>query len=461
MPDVHEVDSQEGTASKRKFDKSDWKYIAEYVNDERDTRKNDRKDRERAWKDIDRQIAMEPEVSFKYIIENGTRKVDPKKAWMAETELPLQAQALEVLTADARRLMFPDSGLWFRAHGETTDEYFDSVDFQSIVKGDEIEVPSRITQDNADKLIEGFLSHLFNQTDFTSRIDRVNAESFKYGMGVARAKLETKNVYIHEARGVRKETQRIPVLVPCSIKNVYLDKPVSSMHTSAVLGQSHIAEDYMRLENLILAASKGSTDPNNEDGGWMPSNLKGIVPDKNGYVTVLEMEGDIVVPRKTVRSVVIPGAIVTVVRGGKGSNGLDTNGVVRFRYRKNPFSTYNLFPYHYEGADDIYSTSPLMKGRPVQILATDAANRLLDSSMLKILPPMGYDRSDPYFAQQGGPGVFPGERHQGIYGHRRRPERLGRDASAGRQVLFGTDGRSARKAWRGDEKPHDRFLQGR
>jgi hypothetical protein len=220
MPDVHEVDSQEGTASKRKFDKSDWKYIAEYVNDERDTRKNDRKDRERAWKDIDRQIAMEPEVSFKYIIENGTRKVDPKKAWMAETELPLQAQALEVLTADARRLMFPDSGLWFRAHGETTDEYFNSVDFQSIVKGDEIEVPSRITQDNADKLIEGFLSHLFSQTDFTSRIDRVNAESFKYGMGVARAKLETKNVYIHEARGVRKETQRIPVLVPCSIKNV-------------------------------------------------------------------------------------------------------------------------------------------------------------------------------------------------------------------------------------------------
>jgi hypothetical protein len=94
MADAQEVD-KDGTVSKaRKFDARDFRYLAEYVNDEYDRRKAERADRERAWKDIDRQIAMEPEVSFKYIVENGTRKIDPKKAWMAETELPYRRRLL-------------------------------------------------------------------------------------------------------------------------------------------------------------------------------------------------------------------------------------------------------------------------------------------------------------------------------------------------------------------------------
>ena len=56
---------------------------------------------------------------------------------MAEMELPLQAQALEVLTADARRMKFPDTGSWFRAHGQMTDEYLDQNDFKSFVLGDQ------------------------------------------------------------------------------------------------------------------------------------------------------------------------------------------------------------------------------------------------------------------------------------------------------------------------------------
>jgi hypothetical protein len=63
---------------------------------------------------------MVPDVSHKKL-PNG--QVDANKMWMAEMELPLQAQALEVLTADARRMMFPDSGPWFRAHAQVTDDY--------------------------------------------------------------------------------------------------------------------------------------------------------------------------------------------------------------------------------------------------------------------------------------------------------------------------------------------------
>lgn len=406
--DAVEINEEGKATAKRRFDKRDFGYIADFVIEEYEKRKRDRSDREKEWADIDRQIAMKPEVGFKKLPDG---QVDPKKKWMAEIELPLQAQALEVLTADSRRMEFAEAGPWFRAHAAMTDEYLSKVDFSSIIAGDEAEVPSQINQDNADKLVEGYLLHLFNQEfsgeDMFTRADRINAEALKYGMGVGRAIRYKKSLYIPSARGVRRETQTVPVLAPCSIKNLYLDNPKPSMHSAQLLEPAHIAVDHIKLENLHMAASRGSTEPNDEDGGWMPAGLKDVVADDNGFVTLLEMEGDIVVPRKTTRSMVLPGCIVTVASGGKEKGGESTRAVVRFRWRKDSCSSYLLFPYHFEGADEPYPTSPLMKGRPVQMAASDALNRLLDSAMLKIAPPVGYDRSDMYFAQSGGPAIYP------------------------------------------------------
>lgn len=402
--DVKEIDKEGAVSSKRRFDQRDWDYIAEYVHEEYLRRKGKRKDREREWDEIDRQIRMEPDLKFKKLA-NG--QIDARKRWMAEVEMPLQAQAVEVLTSDSSRLRGLDTATWFRAHAETTDEYYQRVNFQSIIMGDQTEVPSKINQDNADKLIGGFLLNIFQQTDFPTRVKRIDAESFKYGMGIGRARMETKSVYIHESRGVVKENKKIPVLVPCSIRNHYLDEPMPSMHSAQVLGQAHIAEDWIKLTGIQLAASIGSTNPDNEDGGWMPKQFSKLVEDKDGYVKIIELEGDLVIPRKTTRSMVVPGAIVTVAVGGKEAGGAITRAVIRFRFRKFPFSSYLEFPYHYEGANDAYPTSPLMKGRPIQMLATDAANRLLDSAMLKLAPPVGFDRSDSYFAQKGGPVIEP------------------------------------------------------
>lgn len=409
---VIEIGDEGKEKKKRRFDQRDWDYVAEFVIEEYEKRKQARSDREKCWADIDRQIAMEPDNSFKYIIKNGTKVLDPNKHWMAETELPLQAQALEVLTADARRMEFPDSGPWFRAHAEMTDEYLSNIDYQSLILGDELEVPSQINQDNADKLVEGFLLHIFDQPfndeDFFTRYDRINAEAFKYGVGVGRARLINKSLYMNTPRGVRKEVRKIPTLIPVSIKNLYLDEPMPSMHSAQLLEPAHIARDRIKLANLQMAANRGANDPEDPDGGWMPRNVGQLVGDDDGYVTLLEMEGDIVVPRKTTRSVVIPGAIVTVAMGGKDTGGKVTNAVIRFRYRNSQASSYLLHPYHYESANEPYPASPLMKGRPIQIAATNMINRAMDSAFLKVQPPVGYDRSDTYFAQQGGPAIFPG-----------------------------------------------------
>jgi hypothetical protein len=142
--------------------------------------------------------------------------------------------------------MFPDTGMWFRAHSETTDEYFKRVDFQSLVHGDELEVPSKINQDNADKLVEGYLAHLFAQTDFASRVDRINAEAFKYGMGVGRARMETKNVYIHESRASARKPRKFRFWCRSRSRTFTSISRFPRCTRRTVLSESHIAVDYMK-----------------------------------------------------------------------------------------------------------------------------------------------------------------------------------------------------------------------
>lgn len=405
--DVREVAPDGEISQKRRFDQRDFNHIQEFVIDEWTARKRRRKDMDTHFTEVDRQIAMQPDVRRKRG-QNG--KLIPESAWMAEIEMPLQAQALEVLTADARRLLFPDSGAWFRAHTAVTDEFLRKVDFKSLILGDELETPSVINQDNADKLVEGFLLQMFrrnvNGEDFFTAYDRINADAFKYGVGIGRVRMMRRNVYETTANGVTKELQKSPWVFPVSVKNVYLDDSEPSVHSIQLLNPAHIAEDRIRFENLQIAANRGSNDPEDEDGGWMPRALKTIEPDDKGYVTLLEMEGDIVVPRKTTNSVVIPGGIMTVAVGGK-DGGAVTSGVVRMRFRKYPWSSYLLHPYHIEGSTQVYPASPLMKGRPLQALASAAAGLILDSAALKVQPPVSFDRTDQYFAQTGGPLIFP------------------------------------------------------
>jgi len=402
--DVKEITPDAKTKAVRRFDLRDWQYLADYVYETYTERKRRRGDRERLWAEVDRQVSMMPDTAYKKL-PNG--RPDRKKLWMSEIEMPLQAQTLEILTADAQRMMIPTTGAWFTAHAEVTDEYLQRVDLSSMITGDENDVPSLIDQDNVDKLCTGLLMHQFRQLDLGSRVDRINAEAFKYGMGVGRARMQRKSVYIHEASGVRREDLEMPVLVPSSIKKTYLDDTEPSAHTVQQYGEMHIVEDSTTFEALVTAANKGSTDPNREDGGWMPKNLKGIEGDDDKRVMLLEAEGDLIVPRKTTRSLIIPGAIMTVVVGRAGAKGGSATTVVRMRFRKMPFSSYLLFPYHFEGACDVYPTSPLMKGHPLQVMATQAVNRLMDSAALKNAPPVSYDRDDQHFADRGGPVLHP------------------------------------------------------
>lgn len=393
MPDSKTPETVENPKKRKtRFTQPDWNAVSQFVMDELSRRKQGRKDMERYWQEVDRQLCMEP-ASAK-LAQDGAPAA--RKAWMSELELPFQAQTLEVLTADARRMMFPDTGLWFTAHAALTDEYLRRVDFTSMIAGDENDVPSAVNQDAADKLVEGWMHHLHSQYGFEDVADLVNAEAFKYGVGVARLRPAKKPAFTHTARGVVRDTVEMPIVVPRSIKHTYLDdRPARAMNEGFVMGPGTIFVENIKYDDLMLAAKRGGSA-----GGWIARHVSKVdKPENNTPIRLVEYEGDVIVPRKTTENLFLPSVIVTVAEGA----GKDGACVVRFRKRPGKTASYFPFHYHREDIDSAYSTSPLLKGRPIQMVLTEAVNRMIDSAALSIQPPI---QVSPDAAAQ--PEIYPG-----------------------------------------------------
>ena len=68
-----------------------------------------RKQAERMWKEVDRQVAME---AMSRTPNNNQAKNDPRAA----IELGELSRASEVLSADVRRMAFPQNRSWFDPH---------------------------------------------------------------------------------------------------------------------------------------------------------------------------------------------------------------------------------------------------------------------------------------------------------------------------------------------------------
>jgi len=401
----------------KKFTKAEHAKIVEFVIDEHRRRQRKRKDKERMWRDIDRQLALKPEVKSKR--QKG--KVIPHKAWMPEIEIPNQSTALEVLTADALNMLFPDTGDWFRMRMNANREFLERfADNAGFVINDELDPASQITQENVDDYVAGFVKHGLRQFEHRRTWDLINSDAIKYGNGIGRARLAKKPVFIHHAKGTTDNSVKIPILAPVSIKDVFLDDMENAfMADGTVLGPAQIFHQFKRLEDVLLAAKKGSNDPNNEDGGWMPDAVASLVADRKGNIEYIEYEGDMIVPISGGKSEFLPNIIATVAIG-EISRANQSTALIRLRFRKAPYSSYINVPYQQESVEDPYATSPLMKGAPIQRAASEALNRFLQSAILNTEPPVSYSKDIINFKASGGPQIFPGaqwETESGIEVH--------------------------------------------
>ncbi len=201
----------------RRLSAGDWKNIADEIAAKKNDRKSGRVDLEEKWDEVDRQVAMKPKA-----------KPQGEPDWTPNLPLPMQAETLELLNADGRRLLFPPAEEWFSATTSLTDEDLQKLDFQSYVQGKDTNalarlIDSRGPQVFANAIAEAILRHTMEQYDFRSMIDTINTEAFKYGTWVGRVRPMTAEVFTNEFRGVIADKTRFPVFAPGSIRNVYLD----------------------------------------------------------------------------------------------------------------------------------------------------------------------------------------------------------------------------------------------
>lgn len=380
---------------KRRFTPNDWSTIAEFIFDEKSRRAKNREDLEEQWDQVEFQVSMK---------ELPKRDGDPN--WWPRLQLPLQAETLELLVADTRRLLFPPGKHWVAAHSSLTDKDLANLKFDSFLGIEPLNkmIDDRGPQAFADAIVVGILENFHGRYEFRDFWDLLHAQAFQYGAFVGRVINVERDKFSNEFRGVTRKSERFPVLAPANIREVYLDDaPSKVLHEGMMIAPGVIRAYEMDLSDALLAAKKGSTDPTSERGGWMPQALKELQPKKEpkNHVDVIEMEGDFVVPRSRGKSMFLPNVMVTAIKG----EGSPT--VVRYREREFPFRSYIHGSYHREEVGSPYGTSPLIKGAPLHKAATDALNTLLGAAMLNAGPPIAYSPDDHYLAAEGGPKLEP------------------------------------------------------
>ena len=370
----------------RRFDKRDFGRLAESIKADLDKRKDRRKDLEKQWKEVDRQVEMKP----------TQRERRPGTDWMPEMELPLQAQALEVLTADARRLLFPQEKEWFRCHVKSTDEYLRAVESTLLISGDESATPVSPDQADLNALTQAILAHFHGQYDFRSAVDCLNVQAFKYGTYVGHVRWAKREVFSNDYRGTFRSREEIPVLVPGDIKNTYLDTSAQMVAREGMMIAPSVIRTYrQKLTDLKMAAK--SRDTQTMSGGWMPGNISKLQTE-DGHVHLMEYEGDCVIPRSG-KDAFLPNCIVTLAMGSNLQ-------VVRYRENPYPFRLFITGNYHLENMGP-YGVSPLMKGVPIQMAASEAFSRTMQAQILETEPPVWCDPNDQYWKAQGGPRIEP------------------------------------------------------
>lgn len=382
------------------FSEAECSEIARFIYQEYLKRKGDRKDEELRWDEVDRQLRMEP-----LPLKDASGKSLEAAGWLPNLELHTQAQAHEALTADARRLAFPADKSWYTAHACMTDDWLEAARDFSFVPGDKNDTPaSGITQEEADVIVESAIENFHRMYSFRQHIDQVFGQSYSYGCGIARVRMMRRDKSSADFRGNRWPADKtIPMVVPRSIRDTYLDdSPSAVMREGFMVAPVQIEYSRLRLADLKLAASMGSTSKDDERGGWDREKLYAITDSETDpFVDVLDFEGDLMIPVGGTPGVYAPNIVGRVVINKTSPT------LIRYAKREFPFNSYLTFPYHRLFMGNAYAASPLIFGSPLHKSATLALNTLMAVAALNAAPPTQYDPNDQHMMAEGGPPIYP------------------------------------------------------
>ncbi|MGI9317655.1 MAG: hypothetical protein ACR2QW_10010 [bacterium] len=358
------------TAKKRRFLSSDYDNIADTIKNELHARRGlkERANHEVLWKEVDRQVRMEP---MERIVK------DPDEEWRSALELGDLSTACEVLSADVLRLIFPQDRSWLQPHIE--------IDMDRLRARDEIEGKKvskkrmREIQNRADAELRALMTQQHSDFGFRARIELSVKEALKHGSFVAEILWQENQEY---KMGGVFESAAAPVWIPHSMWDCYpetLELGADLLyHGSMIITSEKTPSWILRQKNFINLASfqKRIEEPENP-------------------VEIATWYGDITVKRKT-EDLFLPNMRIRVAQG-----------VV---IQAEPMDNISVIYGGYDRIDvkDPYYLSPLVKSSPNHKLTTIIANRFLDNVELKLEPPLVYNGNDGQLVAQGGPRLFPG-----------------------------------------------------
>ena len=355
---------------KRRILERDWLKVAAHITDELKRRKSCkyRKYHEGIWKEVDRQVKMES-------MTRKSRSGQNNQSWRSALELGELSRASEIISADIRRLAFPNRG-WFEPHSE-------------LPKIEDVELGATAPPKDIQQFVDGKLTALMTQQHqdfgFKARQDLSIKEGLHHGSYVV--EVGTENML--GAKGPNVKGIQAPVWIPHSMWNCYPDPSKSMYGTSLFYTGNMIICSYRKLENLKRESGKG----------WRQDQIREITPPKKGQdVEIITWHGDVIIDRKDGSDIYLPNVKVCVA----------DNKIIYYEANPLPYSRIIYNGYERLDVRDPYYVSPLTKMSPTQKIASALANKYIDSIEMEIQPPYEYDGNNPEYAAQGGPLLQPG-----------------------------------------------------
>lgn len=353
----------------RKLTSKDWENVATYIKDslkERESSKY-RSRAQKIWKEVDRQVCLEP-------LQRVKKDPNANGDWRNAVELGELSRASEILSADIRRLTFPQARAWMEAHSE--------------IQGDINQETGEVDKDkNLQKRVDGQVRALMSQqhVDFglKARVDLSVKEALHHGSYVVEVEWDN-FLKVHDGSGV--ESISAPVWVPHSMWNCYPENSKAVLGANMFYPGSMIIREWMPYHKVKDLTGEG----------YMSSQIKKIKKQKD-EVELLKYYGDIVIQRND-GDIYLPNSKAIVA------------GDVLIYWKPNDLPFNPIIYNGWERLDvrDPYYISPIVKMSPNQKIASILANKFLDGIDLKTEPPVGYDGTDPDFVMNGGPDLSPG-----------------------------------------------------
>jgi hypothetical protein len=370
----------------KKITKADWSKVEKFLKEDLENRKlsDFRKTHESIWKEVDRQVAMQPMLK----VNRDGAEID--MGWHNVIELGELSKASENIAADVVRITFPQSRFWFEAHSDIVE----SMDWDD--DGNKKVDPK--LQTGVDGRLRSMMVHQQKDFGLESSCELSIKEALHHGSYVVEVDWEEQD-FIQD--GDKVSTKGAPKWIPHSMWNCYPDPSPSVIGTSMFYTGSMFIESYMpryKSEQWIKCG----------EDGWMPSQWKKVSKDehvlksggqerKTKDVKITTYWGDVAIERDN-ETLFYPNHKVRLFNGT----------IVYMAPNKIPFKNIIFDGYERMDVRDPYYMSPIIKMSPMQKLASTLTNKFMDGVELHIEPPIVYDGNDPDFVINGGPVIAPG-----------------------------------------------------